>query len=288
VETGEWKEVGSTCVRDFIGYDPSAFMFYASIDFPDLCGRCGDSFGRNLHSFRLNDVLTVTNAVISKFGWRSKSAAYNEGGESTADRVWDNLDPSPEFLRNHSDELVTVTDDDKKIASDAYEYFKTVDAGDNDYLMTCKKIAELGYVPYKHMGYACSMINGYNRYLEKESYKKNLTISTPVSGWVGEVKERITVKVKCLFSKEIETMYGLSTLFIFVDEKGNIFKTFYSGSNMNAEKDGVYDLTGTVKRHSEYKGKKETMLNRCKVVENNTEFAFVDNGLIKEDDFQVS
>jgi hypothetical protein len=57
----------------------------------------------------------------------------------------------------------------------------------------------------------------------------------------------------------------MSTLYAFKDALGNVFKSFYSGYNIKLNKGDVVLLTGTVKKHNEYQGRKETMLNRIAV-----------------------
>ena len=264
-ESGEYKEVGSTCVKDFFGHDPRGFMFLAGIDFPEICRfKDEDSFngwGRTIHSYELKDVLQVSSAVIKRFGWVSKGKAYDNELESTCSRVWDNLDPSPDFLKHRKHELVEVTDEDKETAELTIEHFKNVNSDGNDYLINLQKLIEMGYVPFKFMGFACSMVSSYNREMyKKEEHEK---IESLPSDHVGEVGERLKgIQVKVLFTKMFESMYGTSELYIFQDASGNIMKTFYSGSKWSYDKDDMVLLTGTIKKHSEYNGKKETMLNR--------------------------
>jgi len=169
VETKEYKEVGSTCVKDFMGHDPRGFLFLASIDFPSICSFKGESFGRRLNAYGLVEVLSITKAVIEKFGWLSKSKAYDFGGEPTAEKVWDNLEPDAYVYKHRKDNLVTIDDEHKALAEKVIEYFENVDASDNDYLTNCQTIANMGYVPAKYMGFACSMVSSYEREMNKKA-----------------------------------------------------------------------------------------------------------------------
>ena len=270
-ETKEYKEVGSTCVKDFMGHDPRGFMFMASIDFPaiasfkdeDLYG----SYGRRLYAYGLKDVLSFTSAVIKKHGWLSKGNAYKFGGESTSEKVWDNLEPTQDVLKHRKDNLVERDDDDHAFAEATIEYFENVDVTDNDYLTNCQKIANLGYVPTKYMGFACSMVSSYQRVLN-DNAKKEADEKLPPSEWQGEIGQRLSnIRVKVVYLKHIESEYGFSTLYIFKDALGNDYKTFYSGSKWELEQDEEVLITGTVKRHEEFRNKKSTMLNRVAVKE---------------------
>jgi len=241
-------------------------MFYASLKFEDIIGSLKDDDkmaggygGRAIWAFGLKEVLSVTSAVIKKFGWMSKGKAYEMGCASSASRVFENVNPPPDFLRNQKSEVVYVDDDNIKTAEACIEYFEALDPEDNDYLINCTKIADLGYVPYKYLGFACSMISAHYRVLQENVEKKN---ELP-SEFVGEIGDRIKdIRVKVLFTKDIESMYGLSTLYIFQDDAGNIMKSFYSGSKWSYDKDEIILITGTVKKHETYNSKKNTMLNR--------------------------
>jgi hypothetical protein len=263
VETGEYKEVGSTCVKDFMGHDPSAFLFLAAVDFHAIATfKDEGSFGRRLVAYGLAEVLAITKAVIEKFGWLSKSKAWDFGGEPTAEKVWDNLEATADVMKYRKDNLVTINDSHKELAEKVVKYFEEVDASDNDYLTNCKTIANLGYAPAKYMGFACSMVSCYESAMNKKA-KEEVDAKLPPSEWVGKVGERIkNIKVKVVFTKDIDGMYGLSTLYLMKDADGNDYKTFYSGSSWSYEKGDEIMITGTVKKHDEYNGKKSTMLNR--------------------------
>jgi hypothetical protein len=112
------------------------------------------------------------------------------------------------------------------------------------------------------MGFACSMVSCYESAMNKKA-KEEVDAKLPPSEWVGKVGERIkNIKVKVVFTKDIDGMYGLSTLYLMKDADGNDYKTFYSGSSWSYEKGDEIMITGTVKKHDEYNGKKSTMLNR--------------------------
>ncbi len=268
LETDEYKEVGTTCVRDFMGHDPRGFLMFAAIKFGDIVSALYDDeldhpgLGeRGSAAFKLQGFLATTCAVIEKFGWMSKGRAYEEDLTSTCDIVLTNFN-SPEFIP--PEVKVHVGDNNVEKAGKVVEYFEDLDAMDNDYLTNCQKIANLGYVPVKYAGYASSMVAGYERHLQEIVELENKLPSEHV----GDVKERLRdISVTCLFLRQFESDYGINTLYMFQEESGNIFKTFYSGNSWEAEIDGTYLLTGTVKKHEEYKGQKQTMLSRCAVKE---------------------
>lgn len=85
------------------------------------------------------------------------------------------------------------------------------------------------------------------------------------SEWVGEVKERLRdLKVTLTGARACNSVYGTSIMFTF-DYEGCTLVWFTSCPP--DEEDAVvgkeYFLTGTVKKFSEYKGIKQTILSRC-------------------------
>jgi hypothetical protein len=269
IETGEHKQVGSTCVKDFFnGNDPKGFMFYASFLFSHLVETWdneseGSGGFRTGGGFPFLEVLNTTAAVVKKFGFTSKKAAWDYGYQSTADRVWDNLCPYPKMS---ADEFAPANEADLELAKKTLEYFTNVDAGNNDYLLNIKKIISLGYVPYKYMGFAASMVSSYQRAVEKDAIYKAKKKMGENSNWVGEIGERLrNVEVKVLSTRDIETDFGCSTLYTFQDADMNLYKTFYSGHTWEADVDDVILITGTVKKHEDFRGTKSTMLNRVAI-----------------------
>lgn len=264
-ETGEYKEVGSTCLKDFLGHDPQNFLWFATAE--TRLADWDDEFG--LGSFGSGDpiaydllgILTLTSAMIKKYGWTSRTEAYDDNWKTaTADMVIEYLNDKK---RPKEDDL-ELDDDDKAIAEKTLEHFNGLDPQDNDYIMNCLKVIKLNAVPIKRLGIACSMIHVYRRYVEKQIEKAN---ELP-SEWFGNIGSKLEdCEVTCTFKTHCETMYGTSTLYKFMDNDGNIFKTFYSGYTWSVEQEEKVRLWGTVKKHDEWNDKKETLLTRCKVKE---------------------
>lgn len=272
VETGEFKEVGSTCVKDFFGHDPKGFMLYAGWNWKEVIEGVddfdGDSYSYNGQWYKtaadgLKDVLTMTAAVIDECGWVPRWKAIEYDKVATSAYVNEQLFPPRKLPHNWV--AVVPTDEHEKLAIETIEYFKNIEP-DNDYLHNCHKVAKIGLVPSRQFGLAVSMVASYKRTIEtkaKSEFKE--------SNWVGNVGDKIEVRVKCLFSKTVESYYGYSTLYVFADKDGNVYKTFYSGSKWEMGKDEYATIKGTVKKHGEYNEKKETMLNRVSASDIKTE-----------------
>jgi hypothetical protein len=102
----------------------------------------------------------------------------------------------------------------------------------------------------------------FNERKAKEEARKEFLAQSAHQGIVGE---KWTAKVKVAFTKDIHTHYGVTTLYGLEDEKGNQFRWFSSSRTTILDKGEVVEIVGTVKKHDEYQGVKQTVLTRCKV-----------------------
>ena len=284
-ETGEYKEVGSTCVKDFFGIDPKGFMLMASIKFHDIVGGIDSdakymSESRNSDGYDLIEVFAVSAAAIVKWGWLSKSKAWElnndyNGGYiyiATAEHVLDNLHrDGAYYAKMHVSRKVQIEDEDIELAKKTLEHFTDLDPNGNDYLINCCKLVRIGYVPYKHVGIACSMVQAYNREVEKQAKAEADKAEAEAAGLKpsehqGQVGERLRdIAVTVTYARTFDKEWGETTLYAFQDALGNIYKTWYSGYNWECEKGEKLLITGTVKKHGEFNNIKETLLNRVAV-----------------------
>ncbi len=269
IATGKHIEVGSTCVKDFFhGNDPKWMLHMASFVFSDIVGGirdedCRKGYGR-VDAWDFISVLSYTAAVIRQHGWVSKAVAQEYDKKATAWRVHTNLEPPIRLTPEDKEDLVSIIDEDEDTVIATVKHWEAVDATGNSYLTNCKNLMEMGYVPHKYLGFACSMVSTYLRTLEEKKVKE----AQPESNHIGTVGERLRgLKVKVLFYRHIDCDYSPfgKDLYTFIDEDGNIFKTFYSGSGWSLEDDEEAIIDGTVKRHDEWKGQKQTLLTRVSV-----------------------
>ena len=94
-ETGEWKQIGSTCIADFLGgNDPRqvagilAFWLDIQMECRDDEGEESGEYGpRGEMRWALRNFLALTAAVIREDGWMSKAKAESEGRNATVSTV---------------------------------------------------------------------------------------------------------------------------------------------------------------------------------------------------------
>lgn len=272
VETGEYRQVGSSCLRDFTGTNatPEAIARRAGwlFDFAGLgsYGRLGDSLGDNLAEY-----LTVVSAVIRDSGWLSKSAVYNGSGygiptAQLAEQVMHPFHGSKDQLAYAAKITESITESDTKRASATIDYVRDMAGleGLNDYLHNLTVVIAGDYVPERGYGLAASAIPFYMREMEKIELRK-VRESKPVSQHIGAIGGKIETHVTIVSVRELASDYGTTLLVKMADDAGNDITWFASG-NVNPEAGQSYTLRGTVKKHDTYNGQAQTVVTRCKLV----------------------
>jgi len=260
-ESGEWKHVGSTCLKDFLGHALSAGWFAVYGDLADLEETFKDYFGSGGcdAEYKLKSVLALTSAHVREYGWLSRTKAREEDGRcSTADGVLNHLNDS----HGAWEDGPKVTDEDREAAAAAIEWAKGLEPNGSSYLMNIKVLADGGYLTWKAFGFGCSIIAAWKRETEAAREKAE----ERESNYVGEVKKRENFTLTLESVTMIEGYYGTTALHNFQDSEGNRVKWFAS-SGPNLVEGETYLVKATVKSHEEYKGRKETLVNRVKLVE---------------------
>lgn len=266
IETGERKQVGSNCLRDFLGVDPHAFARWAEY-LVDLDARLGsddeDGFGRAKREIPADYYLANVAAMIRIYGWTSRSS----GGDPTADRALANLHNARErrcFRGVPTWDDVTEADVERATAAVAWadEYLgakvnQTGDGSDFDRnlyvaakatVLTDRIQGTLAYLPVAHA-----------RYLEREIERAREREQRATSEHVGQPGARVELTLTVASIFEHEGDYGTKFITTLHDEAGNAYKWF---GTYGLDRGSSYTATWTIKRHEEWKGEKQTVLTR--------------------------
>ena len=268
-DTDEYRQVGSTCIKDFLGEnDPSYIVNSAKyIEYiEEMIGGFGGIGVEFKPEYKVEDVLTITDAVIDELGWVSRSVVRDSGEIDTATQV-SRIIVDNELNHYHPDLYViskNITDKNKEFAKEVIDWVKSLDMNDpklNEYLFNCAVCVNREYIEEKEFGLVCSLISTYRKKLEKDREVND----EKKSEWFGEVKERVKdIPVTFLNEWGFSSSYGYVSFFKFVTCKGNIviWKTSSAGGFNKGEQ---LLLTGTIKEHNEYNGTKQTVMTRCKI-----------------------
>ncbi|HEY8425534.1 MAG TPA: hypothetical protein VIK73_05920, partial [Limnochordales bacterium] len=82
---------------------------------------------------------------------------------------------------------------------------------------------------------------------------------------IGRVGERIEAVVEVVRTLHLDGDWGGSVLHVMRDDDGNELVWFASRTELQVGR--RYRIRGTVKRHEEYRGRKRTVLTRCRAEE---------------------
>jgi uncharacterized protein (DUF2147 family) len=259
-DEGEFMQVGSSCLRDFLGHNPASILWvFKSIDeFTEDEWENYSSSGPSY--FTPREYLAHVAACIRAGGWISRSRA-GYGEIATADWALQNMFP---FTDAEKQNVIPVTEDHKLEAENAIEWAKGIDAT-NDFLHNIKVVASLEYICYKEVGIAAAILMAYQKEQSRLIEAERKAKVGENSEFVGNIKDRI--KLENLKVEKInyhDGFYGLTYITTLVDEKGNVY-TWFASKELEVGK--TYSGKGTVKNHTVFNNVKQTVLTRCNLDE---------------------
>jgi hypothetical protein len=266
-EDGRYIQVGRSCLKDFLGHpSPEQLAGAAEIlsEAMGSGGEFGESTGRGMPSAEV--YLATVACVIRHFGWVPKSKASDDewagmGQTATASVALGWLEDRFEAIKKGTPcKSPMPSDEDKARAKAATAW--AVALGDDgralsDYEANVKAAAKREAISRKTTGIIASIIPTWDR----ENAQRASIVTSVHVGKVGERLRGLRVTVERVVPIESE-LYGTSYLNIMRDESGNAITWKASGKAL--ETGAAYTLTGTVKRHSEFRGRAQTDLTRCK------------------------
>lgn len=291
-ESGEVKQVGSACLKDYTGINPAVALMASEVrDILPTVGDCApEDWERTPHAimYGVETVIALAVDEIERHGYRK-----SEEPNSTKSRVMIALKerkmPSEtgavkaaavvEWLKGLSEIDRKATEWYKGTAAyfNESELYDDYDGGEKcpyeldsrlNLERNCFPLAVSGYACARHIGLLAYMPLAYDRYMERkareEKREADRKAQAAASGYVGEIKERLTIQTAtAALITSWETDYGVTYLYKFTDAAGNVF--IWKASNRQDLTDCM-TLKGTVKEHNERDGVKQTILTRCKLI----------------------
>ena len=252
-EDGTYKQVGSTCIEDFLGSTPfdvaahaSMLAEVATITRDDL----GSYDGRNSCT-TLVQYLPWVAACIREDGWVSGAKAYETGKMPTSRLAWNRQERGKD-MPNEADHAVSI---------DALLWLETATA-DSDYMRNILAVAAANLVDARTMGVAASILSAYQRDMQRRAD----AAARAASVHVGTVGGKFSGRLSLAFQTTFENAYGNTYVYSFRDDVGNIV-VWKASSNQDLTTGKSYYVRGTIKAHDQYKDAAQTVLTRCAVGE---------------------
>jgi hypothetical protein len=278
-EDGRVQQVGSSCLKDFLGINASpesiAKLMLAWHDVSkDIDSLESSGGGHKRISIDLVEFLAGCILYSDVHGYVSAKAAREADEQSgkcvqtTSDAVFFRLagDWVQRGDKAWEDECrrfqAAITDEDRKLARDMLAWLKTQPA-DNDYMQNMHAYTGTGLASWASKGYAASLVALYRR----EQAKRAVKAPVGSAGWVAKPGDRVQL-TGCVVTQrsEFEGNYGMTTILKWRTPGDESCVWFASRPPEAGIRPGVtIDVTGTIDKHTTYKGQKETSLKRCMI-----------------------
>lgn len=279
--TGTQLAVGRSCLRAFLGTDTPSEIAAHFAFWSDVGGGGGEGdegwggFRSYKYAQSIISIVAMTAVVVRLFGWCSKAQAANDGTTTpTSARVAFALSkrPQPDRYGDSAGLLwdrirAAYSEEDESTAAKIMTWVREAMRPANEYTHNLRIIfAQDQIFDPKREALVVSAYAAWDRAQGAEICKREDS-NGHESQWVGTVGKRFRdLPVVFDGSKTIGTdgFGGEKVLISFRTEAGDTIKWFTnSGLRESVNRGDKLLLTGTVKDHKEYQGKKETTASRC-------------------------
>ena len=254
-ESGKLSQVGSSCVKDFLGWEFNASSLPTEDVFED---EFGGFVGGGFSGFSTSAILAYGLTQVAKVGYLPSSE-----GISTKSLVWDKLSGGNYGDKNWK-EIVGVEPGiaEFEAAKELIEYAKNF-VGDSSYAENLRAVACLEFQSFSTVGILLSIIKAKQK-IEAQAVLAEQQVVYKKEQYAA-IGSKIQVEVTVLSSNTFESAYGWTTLYTF--SSGEYQFKWFSSSGINVAVGDKVIIKGTVKGSDEYKDSFSTLLTRCKVVE---------------------
>jgi hypothetical protein len=259
-ENENYMQVGSSCIKDFLkchsfeNLENKIRMIASLSKFLEGASHLEED-DRSKSYYIIRDLLAITSACINDYGWISSSKATETCSRSTSSRVKDVL-----FGTEEKKSVPLMKD--YQLADETIDWVESLDDSqvkESNYLYNIRTIVRSGMSDLRTMNLAVSSVQAYNRHKQSQENKNYH------SSYVGTIKKRDIFTLTLKKYVTYNSYYGLVHKYLFEDNIRNII-IWSATSKQNFDEGKNYLVKGTVKSHYEYKGVKQTEINRCEII----------------------
>lgn len=267
-DAGGHIQVGRSCLKDFMGYDPAAALWSAGEwgglfeDIDEELER-GAGGARAFYKVPLSSVMLAAVVSVRLDGFVSRKIADEQNRCSTASAV-------SEILFGKSDSEISkayraaLSDDDKAKAEAVVAWVLEAWGGLadlSDYQYNAVELCRREAVAPRRIGLLVSLVAAYNREMEEQVAR-----SKRVNAWIGKPGDKLEFEGVYSGENWFETAYGPMVIARFDTPAGLVV---YKGSTLwwptGIKAGDAIKFCGTVKALDDYKGTKQTLVIRCKL-----------------------
>jgi hypothetical protein len=230
VESGELRQVGSTCIEDYLGGQTAAQIarlaeLWVAIDLTAGSDRDEDwaPGQRGEAGWLRSDVLAQAAAIIRRIGFTSKKAADNHPGLASTATLTVSAGLNWRPTRQEPQPPFPVEQEDADLATKVTEWVEGLEPRpEQDYLWNLQTAVGRPLTTLRTMGLVVSAISAFDREL---AWKARKEVERLEARPVPVTNSRVTVSGKVLTTKLVETDYGVTEkMLVQVAHDGGAYK----------------------------------------------------------------
>lgn len=261
---GKLLQVGKSCLQDFVGTKTPEQILRKFGFLQDIKTAMeeGSFFSFGSFTYLTEEFLMVSLACIKLYGFVGKSSA-DETKQPTASAARDYFDRQGKGAAKYRAEINAAIQENgfDKIATQVRgELMNSDDC--SEFAYNLRTILYKDVINHKHVGYVAAAANHYFRQKAKAAEPKKIS-----GGYIGSIGDKISAhEVTVTNIRAMDTAWGVSTLYKFVDAAGNIMSWFASNGAQGLDIGSKAVIkAATIKALKEFNNVKETQLTRVKI-----------------------
>ena len=260
-EDGSIMQVGYTCLQDFIGCELGAFgelikaidAIYLQVNYFRDCEYTSHNYYYNVNQF-----LQIAYNCIVKYGYVKNNVVTEM---TTTEHIL-------EAYRAENSDYVDLGDVDTDLVNkikNAYSIWAKNHVSDLTHNVckileqTCVKRIYTNYMYFIPTFYV-NKVKWDARRARAEQAKKELN-----DEYAGAVGDKITTEATVECVTGFDGQYGYMYVYNFKDVHGHLL-VWFTSKDLEVDTGDKIRISGTIKKLNEYKGIKQTVLTRCKVM----------------------
>ena len=256
--------LGSKCAKNYFPFDIDNYFGLLSVDLDELTNSFDESYGCYSYVNNTIDMEILYYAVCDvsdNLKFYEKDGVTKEMALTAMyDKNWKPLQPSISY-----EEIRTWLENTYANPTDTFGWNIHSTIFVEDKLRT--------RVPTKFVGLAVYSFFGAKRQYDKMQEQQKAK-AEKADSYYGNIGDKFQTELTFDSMFTYETDYGFSHIILFHDNENHVFKWTASNGTYKGKDGEYYDyeigqkytVKGTIKAHNEYKGTKQTVVTRCKVV----------------------
>jgi len=241
----EVKQVGSSCIKDFLGHDPSLITAYLGmVDALDLTDEVGGWAMSATRFYPVHDIVEAAARVVVQTGYINKQKAADEDVISTVEWVRNILTAGPKQLKQlaedfpHTDEVDILVDNTFAAVEDM--------TPSNEWQSDIARLFTQRGVQYRHVGILASSV------ILAMRKREEAAVSRGESEFMWQKDERVTFDAVVTLKRGFDGQFGYSYIIRMtpVGTTNDVLHFGSAGVQTDPLEEGVtYTVTATVKNH---------------------------------------